>query len=323
MKGIWKDILISCLMGLVVPWMILSLASAFTNAELGKEDQTVTEIYRETEPRSSFVIPVGTEQGTRQMDLEEYLTGVVLAEMPASFETEALKAQAVVARTYTLRAFSGKGKHGDFSVCTDSTCCQAYISAEDYIGKGGTGENLEKVRRAVYETSGLVLTYEGDLIEATYFSCSGGRTEDAVAVWGTEVPYLQSVESPGEESASHYRDAVTVTKEELETKLSVELQGKEEEWFGEPTRSEGGGVLEMKIGGKVYQGTQLRKLLGLPSAAFSVEVKDGEIFFHTRGYGHRVGMSQYGADAMALQGKDFREILAHYYPGTVLQNMEN
>ena len=131
---------------------------------------------------------VRQEDGTvSQMDMDGYLVGVVLAEMPVSFEEEALEAQSVVARTYARKAWETGGKHGDCSVCTRSACCQGYIGDEDYLSQGGTEEGLEKVRAAVAATSGWVLTYEGELIEATYFSCSGGSTEDAAAVWGSGV----------------------------------------------------------------------------------------------------------------------------------------
>ena len=132
-----------------------------------------------------------------EMELNEYLTGVVLGEMPISFELEAQKAQAVVARTYTMRAWYRGGRHDGAAVCTDSTCCQSYISPVDYMSAGGTQSGVDRIYAAVEATGLEVLTYQGELIEATYFSCSGGSTEDAVAVWGTDYPYLRSVDSPG------------------------------------------------------------------------------------------------------------------------------
>lgn len=248
------------------------------------------------------------------MGLEDYLTGVVLAEMPASFETEALKAQAVVARTYALKA-SQSGKHGG-GVCGDYACCQAYIAAADY---SGGAENLEKVRTAVEATEGLVLTYEGALIEATYFSCSGGSTEDAVAVWGTDFPYLRAVDSPGEEGAAHHTDTVSFTKDQLEKKLGLTLSGNQESWIGAAAHTAGGGIQTITIGGKTFTGTEIRSLLGLRSTAFTIEPAGEGVTITTRGFGHRVGMSQYGADAMAASGSSFVEILAYYYRGTTLE----
>ncbi len=251
----------------------------------------------------------------QQMTLESYLVGVVLAEMPASFEPEALKAQAVVARTYTRKRMNS-GKHGDAAVCMDSTCCQAYIAPADYTGRDS---DLERVRQAVAQTDGLVLCYGGQLIDATYFSCSGGTTEDAVAVWGQDVPYLQSVDSPGEEDAPRYWDTVTFTADSFAATLGI--SGDPAGWFTDVSYTEGGGVDTVTIGGKVFRGTKLRSLLGLRSTVFSWEVRGNEITITTRGFGHRVGMSQYGAQAMAEAGSDFRAILSHYYQGTALTAM--
>ncbi len=256
-----------------------------------------------------------------QMDLESYLVGVVLGEMPADFELEALKAQAVVARTYTCRRLN-QGKHDNASVCTDPACCQAFRKEEDYISQGGTRESVDRVRQAIRETAGDVLTYQGNLIDATYFSCSGGFTEDAVAVWGQDVPYLQAVESPGEEDAPRFSDELSLSAQELAEKLGVDGSGPVSEWFGTQTRTEGGGVDEIEICGEIFTGKELRRLLGLRSTAFEVEVQGDTVRFETRGFGHRVGMSQYGAQAMAKDGKTYQEILAHYYCQTELDQLE-
>lgn len=252
---------------------------------------------------------------------EAYLVGVVLAEMPVEFQPEALKAQAVAARTYTHKAKLTGGKHGDGSVCKDAACCQAYISEEAYLAAGGTEEGLEKVRNAVSETAGLVLTFEGTPIEATYFSCSGGRTEAAVEVWGTDYPYLRSVESPGEENATGYRDTVRFTPEAFAKAIGFTPDGDVSTWFGPTAYTRGGSVQTAVIGGETFTGTQLRSLLSLRSASFDLEVKDRQIVITTQGYGHRVGMSQYGAEAMAASGSSYADILSHYYPGTALTPM--
>ena len=320
MKRMWKEIGIAMLMGVVVPGFLLWFGAALLEV---REEQT-REPVPETvilEPASGYEVPVRTGDTVTQQDLEAYLVGVVLAEMPASFEPEALKAQAVVARTYTMRANFTGGKHGDGSVCTDYACCQAYIAPEDYLSQGGTRENLDKITAAVTDTAGQVLTYEGSLIEATYFSCSGGSTEDAVAVWGTDYPYLQAVESPGEEHAAHFTDTVTYTPSQFQSALGVSLTGSPKDWFGAVTYTEGGGVDTMQIGGKTYKGTQLRQLLSLRSTVFTMSVGENNTIT-TKGFGHRVGMSQYGADAMAFSGKGYEEILTHYYQGTVLTYLD-
>ena len=271
----------------------------------------------ESNPQPKRIIAVlGTEEERMDMPLEEYLVGVVLAEMPASFEREALKAQAVVARTYTLKCIH-TGKH-DGAVCKDSGCCQAYRNPEEY-----TGEGLETVRAAVHATAGQVLMYQGELIEATYFSCSGGITEDAVAVWGTDYPYLRSVESPGEEKATHYTDTVYFSAQEFEKKLDRDLPGAPDSWLGFTTYTAGGGVNTMRICEEEYKGTELRSMLGLRSTAFTMEADKDGITVTTKGFGHRVGMSQYGADAMAVAGSDYAQILNHYYRGATLTLLEN
>ena len=309
MRILWGEMLLALFLGLVLPGILLSGAVAFLEQ---REEQTLEAVvYVETAPQAE---PMG--------ELDAYLVGVVLAEMPASFEPEALKAQAVVARTYTRRAAVTGGKHGDGTVCTQASCCQAYISESDYLARGGTEEDVEKVRSAVRETAGQVLTYEGELIEATYFSCSGGQTEDAVAVWGTDYPYLRSVESPGEESAAHYTDTVTFSAEEFQQCLGANLTGTPESWFGDVTYTAGGGVDTMVIGTQTYRGTELRTRLGLRSTVFTVETEGDSVSIRTKGYGHRVGMSQYGADAMAASGSSYEEILAHYYQGTQLTKLE-
>jgi stage II sporulation protein D len=166
---------------------------------------------------------------------------------------EAKKAQAVAARTFARKAFLTGGKHGDGSVCEESACCQAWLTAESYLQMGGSEKALAQARAAVDATSGYVLTYEGELIEATYFSCSGGSTEDAVAVWGSEYPYLVSVDSPGEEDAVHHRDTVTFTKQELEDRLDVKLSGAPNNWFQAAAYTQGGGIRSIEIGGKTFQ----------------------------------------------------------------------
>lgn len=263
-----------------------------------------------------------------QLPLNEYLVGVLLAEMPASFPIQAQMAQAVVARTYALRQWAYGGKHENAAVCTDPACCQAWISYEEYSGKNGeeaARSAADSAALAVVGTDGQALFYEGRLIEATYFSCSGGRTEAAVAVWGSDVPYLQSVDSPGEEDALHYTETVVFPSDQLAlllraAKPEIVLSGSPEDWFGIPSYTEGGGVDVLPIGGVPFTGTELRSLLSLRSTAFTVAVSGDSVAITTLGNGHRVGMSQYGARAMAEAGSSYEEILAHYYQGAQLRS---
>ena len=315
MKQFWREVGFAVVLGMLMPGVILNIITFSAH-------QRATEIHhqRPTEYQqvNAFTIKVLSGDGSvQEMELETYLVGVVLAEMPATFEVEALKAQAVVARTYTLRSRERK-KHDNADVCTDSTCCQAYSVPELLKIEGIEAEDFAKICNAVEETSGQILTYNGEIIEATYYSCSGGMTEDALAVWGTDIPYLQSVSSPGEENAVHFEDSVSFAPEQLCGLLGLPINGQVE--FEDMTFTTGGGVKEVAICGVKFQGTEIRKLLNLRSTAFTITNSDNEVTFHTRGYGHRVGMSQYGADAMAVLGSSYREILQHYYPGTILEN---
>ena len=320
MKQFWKDLWFAVFLGLVLPGVILNAAASYTDSSHDSDPVSVpAAALSETMPEGA-ALPVLVRAGeeVQEEDLDTYLVGVVLGEMPTDFAPEALKAQSVAARTYAWKAYITGGKHHDGSVCTQSGCCQAYIDPQKYLEQGGSLEGLAKVRQTVAATSGLVLSYQGELIEATYFSCSGGQTEDAVAVWGTDYPYLQSVESPGEEDAVHYEDVLTYSLQQFQDALGIVLPDPPEQWFSQVEYTNGGGIASVNIGGQSYTGTQLRSLLGLPSTRFSIQVSSDAVTITTNGYGHRVGMSQYGADAMAVNGSSFQEILAHYYPGTTL-----
>lgn len=251
------------------------------------------------------------------LSLQEYLMGVLLAEMSADFPAEALKAQAVAARTFALKK-AQSDRHSRAHICTDPACCQGWEAIQNIPAA---------VRQAVEETDGLVLCYEDELIEATYFSCSGGRTEAAVAVWGQDIPYLRSVESAGEEAAPRYEETLCVEKEAFKKTLlaahpEANLTGSPEGWFGAVSYTEGGGIDSIFVGGTVLRGTELRKLFSLRSTDITIRTTESQIFLTTQGFGHRVGMSQYGAKAMAEAGEHFADILAHYYSQTRLKRLQ-
>ncbi len=308
MRPLWKDILAAVWLGIIIPGIVLNAAVLFSRKP--------PEVAAETEPQqlpAQTVLLHTPEGGTSMLSLPDYLTGVVLGEMPASFHPEALKAQTVAAGTYVRKAALTGGKHGDGSVCGKSSCCQFFCSPENY---GGSEEDLKKVRSAVDAVWEYALTFEGGLIEAVYFSCSGGQTEAAVAVWGADFPYLQSVESPGEEAARYHTDSLLIPQGEFLRLLN--LPEDTELRFGEPEYTGGGGVESLEIAGKTYTGTELRSLLNLRSTAFTLESTGDYVRIATRGWGHRVGMSQYGANAMAQTGHTWQQILGHYYPGTTI-----
>ena len=260
-----------------------------------------------------------------QTDMETYLRQVVAAEMPASFEPEALKAQACAARTYTVRLQNRGGKHDNADVCTDSKCCQAYISPADAELKWGVqaGEFSAKIARAVADTDGLGVLYAGEPIEAVFFSSAPGKTTDAVAVWGNSVDYLKSVDSPEGDEVPNYRTEVVLSAEEVKTRILAvypvaNLSGKPEDWFSQIYTGESGAVTSVLVGGVTLTGNQVRGALGLRSPAFTIRYDGTDFTFSVTGYGHGVGMSQYGANAMAKSGAEFREILTWYYTGTAV-----
>ena len=257
------------------------------------------------------------------MSRADYLWGVTAAEMPASFHPEALKAQTVAARTYL--ACVGADRHPGADICADSKCCQAYVSRTEAERGWGekAGEYRAKLSDAVSGTDGLVLLYEDRPIQALYFSSAPGSTVDARAVWGTHVPYLVSVASPEGEQVPDYHSRLVLKEDELRARIltqypQADLSGPCEGWLRDVEREPSGTVSRLKVGGAELTGGQLRKLLGLRSACFTVSVKGDEITFHVTGYGHGVGMSQYGANELAEQGRDFRAILQWYYTGVEL-----
>lgn len=309
-----KQLLHSIICGVILPAMLLSLLPEKEgNKGFLKQEKSMSD--QQAEQRQIWVVK---EDGKQKMDLEEYIVHVILGEVSSGFHEEALKAQAVAARTYTLYCIERNGKHGIGGVCTDYRCCQAYRTPEDYLSAGGKQSGVDKVRRAVSQTAGEVLYYNSELICATYFASSGGLTEDAEEVWGSDYPYLKPVLSPGEEECGYFSKQVVYSGEELQQRLGVKLQGKPQTWFGMITYTTGGGVDLMRIGGKLYTGVELRSLLGLRSTIMTVTTTDDSVIIDTKGYGHRVGMSQHGANAMAESGSDYREILGHYYTDTTV-----
>ena len=278
----------------------------------------------ETEPEEGVYATVSVKMkdgSIKQLPMESYIASVVLREMPASFHKQALQAQAVVARTYTVRQMMVGKKHGTADVCAESACCQGYWDVSDYLKSGGDAAKFALIADAVAQTAGQILIYNGKPIDATYFSCSGGSTEDAVAVWGSDVPYLKATDSPGEENATHYTDTVRFSVLGFCKKLGLNDIESTDFKIGKITYTAGGGVDTIIVCGKKYHGTAVRKLLGLRSTAFVISATGNNITITTKGFGHRVGMSQYGADAMANNGKDYTEILYHYYRGVELVSL--
>lgn len=256
------------------------------------------------------------------VNIEEYLCNVVSAEMPASFETEALKAQAIVARTYTMFKLNNK-KHDNADICDNSACCQAWISKEDRLAKweeSKRDEYWQKICSVVQQTKGQVIMYKNEPINAFFHSNSGGTTEIPVNVWGgTNYPYLQVVETSGEEAYTQYASEVTIANTDIINKLkekyqdiSIDFSNVEDLKIVEHTES--GRVKTVKFGNHKLSGVEVRSIFGLKSTNFEIlKIDNDHIQFKVKGYGHGVGMSQTGADSLAKQGKTAEEIIHHFY----------
>ena len=278
---------------------------------------------------SQVLLKVWDGETVREMSVEEYLPGVVRGEMPATFEQEALKAQAVAERTYIYYkvATGGKASHPDADVCMSPACCNAYTSEKKAAEKwGDKAEEYEKrIQTAVKETDGQVMLYGGEPIFAAFHSSSAGVTANSGDVWVKDLPYLASVESPeGEGSVPNYYSVKTVGAAEFKEIFTAEYPAASfstdpKDWIGKITLNDSDRVETIVIGGVSVEGTEVRSLYGLRSACFTVEVEKDVVTFRVSGYGHGVGMSQYGANELAKQGKTWREILAWYYTGVSIE----
>ncbi|MCI9063040.1 MAG: stage II sporulation protein D [Clostridia bacterium] len=260
-----------------------------------------------------------------ELPIDEYIYGTVSAEMPAKYELEALKAQAIVSRTYTLyQIINGKNKHGEAYVCDDYKCCQAWISKDDRMNKWDQEEresNWDKIVNAVNSTSGMIVTYNKEPIDAFFHSNSGGKTETVSNVWGgKDFPYLQSVETVGEDGYSQYKSEVKLSKNELVEKLKTKYTDIKIDWNNKECikildYTDSQRVKTIRFGNVEVAGTEARTLLGLKSNNFIFKIEGDNIIFSVTGYGHGVGMSQTGADSMAKAGKNYEDIIKHFYTG--------
>ena len=270
-----------------------------------------------------------------EMTVSEYLVGVVPAEMPPDYEEEALKAQAVVARTYLYQKMSSNS-HSDADICDNPSHCQAYYSYNKlmnawentkYYDKQTRDMYYAKIQKVVKATENIVVTYNGKYIKAFFHACSAGKTEDVSAIWGgEEIPYLKSVESIEDETYKNYYSKVTFTKDEIIEKINKTLNKKcslnfRENFIKITQYTESGRVKYIEIGGEKLKATDLRTALGLRSTNFTFEENKDNITFNVKGNGHGVGMSQVGADYLAKQGKSYEDIIKHYYTGVDIEKI--
>ena len=271
--------------------------------------------------------------GIEEISMERYVIGVVAAEMPATFELDALMAQAVAARTNALYNIYIKPKlnHPGADICTDYFCCAAYSNDEFLRDKWENAYviNITRVIDAVLSTDGEYISYEDEPILAVFHSSSAGKTETSGNVWLTDLPYLQSVDSPEtEENVPDYISSVAIPGSVFSEKVKdvypdAVFSGAEKSWIKDITHTESGRVKELVIGGVTIKGTQLRSMFDLRSTAVVFEWDQGNIVFTTTGYGHGVGMSQYGANVMAKGGIGYRDILSAYYTDTIIVSAES
>ncbi len=279
----------------------------------------------------SVKVFMSKQNASREINLEEYVTGVVASEMPAAFDVEALKAQAVAARTYALAHVTKSGgvpcKNGKGADLCDTVHCQVYKSKEERIKLWASKKLGEvywkKIKMAVESTSGQVLTYNGKLVmEPYYFATSSGKTENSEDVFSSSIPYLKSVESPGEERAGSFKSSNNFKYSELSRIINNNYNNANvslaniKKGIKVIERSDAGSVKTIKVGSITMTGSKFRTMLGLKSSNFEIVFNLNDIKINCSGYGHGVGMSQWGADAMAKSGKSYIEILNHYYMGT-------
>lgn len=262
-----------------------------------------------------------------EFPLEEYIRGVVAAEMPADFHPEALKAQAVAARTYALRRLEQGGAvgRGGAHISSDFREHQAWVDEAQFVAARPRvgAQQWERIGAAVEATRGMVLTYQGEPIDALYHSTSGGYTEDAARYFEGGQPYLRAVPDPYGNHSPQHTSRVTLPLDTVLSRLGVGRSAAGNARRGEAvvrvlSRTETGRAAQVSVGGRVFTGRAVREALDLRSNWFDVTVQDDRVVFDVRGFGHGVGMPQYGADGMARAGHSYAQILAHYYPGTRL-----
>ena len=303
---------------LILLMMTLPLLSVRSEKPTPDNSSSVVSTDKPTVDPNFVAVLNGDTEKIEKIKISEYVLGVVAAEMSPSFEPEALKAQAVAAHTFLLYRKSNNKNKG-YDITTDPTLDQAYINEAERKKKWG--DNYEKYNNALLsiidEVDGLYICYNGKPILAAYHAISGGKTESCKNVWGSDLPYLVSVESIGDILAPNYLTTVSVSFSDLKEafKDKCKLPNDEKKYIGKITRTKSGTVTGVTIGDKTFKGSELRSAFSLCSSNFDITLNDDGYTFTVRGYGHGVGMSQYGANYMAKQGNTYKEILGWYYKG--------
>ncbi|MEN1967700.1 stage II sporulation protein D [Lentibacillus sp. N15] len=296
--------------------------SAKTNDEkAAKNKQEEVELTAADSPFSVEVMRANTDNKVEDVPLETYVSRVVASEMPIDFEMEALKAQALAARTYVVDVLLHHNQDKDDQPqVTDTTDNQVYSNKTELQKKWGKdyAGNMEKVTEAVAATKGEILTYDDNPIFPAFFSTSNGYTENSEDYWDNKLPYLRSVKSPWDKKSPKFLDQKIVSIADAEQQLGVQIAG---DLQADMSRTDGKRVSKLNIGGKEFTGKEIREKFDLRSSDFTIEQKNGHIIFTTKGFGHGIGMSQYGANGMAKDGKNYKDIVAHYYKGVKISKI--
>ena len=315
-----KKILIT---GLIVALSLLIIPLGRLSGEK-KTVQTIAKtVPADKDEENDITFKIKTEDGIKELSAREYICGVLSAEMPANFNAEALKAQSVAAFTFALYKREEK-RHEDYDLTDSFKTDQSYISEEKQKERWGDSyeENSKKISEAVDATLGTYLSFDGKTALTLYHSLSSGITNACSDVFGGDIPYLISVDSEGDKLCPDYKSVFSFSRDEIKSKLSsINPEPVGDNFFKDIKTAKSGLVKTLDYGGKSTTGGKLSGFLGLPSAAFTVEYNDGAYTFTCLGRGHGVGMSQYGAEFLANGGADYKEILAHYYPGTKLKKI--
>ncbi|MGI8316629.1 stage II sporulation protein D [Halobacillus mangrovi] len=304
---------------IVVPFIGSNEVNVVQEAPSTKEE-SVGELSEDLSSFSIRVLRSGSGE-VEKVPLETYVARVVASEMPATFEVEALKAQSLAARTYITRHLVQESAVSSEADVTDTVNHQVYKNDQELRQQWQDryAENMKKINQAVKETAGEIITYEHQPITAAFFSTSNGYTENAEDYWENEIPYLRSVESPWDEASPKFVDQKVVSLEELQASLGVALNTDLSNT--KMTKTEGNRVEKVVFGDQAFSGREIREKLSLPSSDFTIQQKGDHVIFTTKGYGHGVGMSQYGANGMAMNGKSYKDIVHHYYQNTEISPM--
>ena len=311
------------------------VASSEIAKKITQKSEQKKDTYETVDSKSPTITVYHCSKNTiEKMDIETFLYGVVASEMSSDFSEEALKAQAIAARTYIIYKMENNMTqgHNGADICTNSNHCQAYASYDELKNKKGDEwmkNSYPKIKQAVDDTKGMVLTYDSELVMyPLYFAVSAGKTESAEELGMGKIPYLKSVDSPGDEESSKFESSKEITLSDLAYIISNKYpksgitSSNIRDSISILSRSESGGVIELKVGDSVIKGADFKVLLGLNSTNFDYSIGDNTIIFNCKGYGEGVGMSQWGANVMAKDGKSYDEILKHYYTGINIGNLK-